>query len=192
MGYTVLYFGSFNPPHNGHTAVARYVAGQKFCDELWFVVSPSNPLKDTAILAPEQDRLAMMRIAVQETLAGLPVEVCDVEFAMPRPSYTIDTMRELGRLFPERRFAILGGTDMIEGISRWKESERLLEDYKFFIYPRGGCPTALPSPNVTCLDDAPEWEFSSTDVRGAAATQIGHMVCPGVAEYIKTHHLYGN
>ena len=196
MADTVLYFGSFNPPHNGHTEVARYVAGQPFCDELWFVVSPRNPFKDAAALAPDEDRLEMMRIAVRDELAGMPVGVCDVEFSLHRPSYTIDTLRELGRRFPERRFALLGGEDLLAGIGGWKEAETLLSEYRFYIYPRTGSELATrcrDMSGVVCLDGAPCWDFSSTDVRLRIAQggDISGMVCSGVRSYIEKHELYG-
>ena len=92
---TILYFGSFNPIHNGHTAIARYVIEKGFCEELWFVVSPQNPLKSENILAGELDRLRMAEIAVSEKLAGLDAKVSDVEFGLPRPSFTIDTLKYL-------------------------------------------------------------------------------------------------
>lgn len=190
---TILYFGSFNPPHNGHTEVARYVVERGLCDELWFVVSPRNPLKSADGLAPDTDRLEMMRIAACEELGGLPAKVCDVEFSLPRPSYTVDTMRELGRRFPERRFALLGGTDILEDIGKWKDSELLMAEYRFYIYPRDGYTVDDPPSNVILMPDAPRLRFSSTDVRDAlhGGGDISEMVCPGVREYIEKYNLYG-
>ena len=104
MAITALYFGSFNPFHCGHLAVAEYVVGEGLAEEVWFVVSPHNPHKATSELAPEQMRLEMARRAI-EGKRGL--KVCDVEFAMERPSYTIRTIQHLKQLYPEREFAIL-------------------------------------------------------------------------------------
>ncbi len=103
----MLYFGSFNPVHNGHTAIAEWAARQRIADEVWMVVSPQNPLRDD--LAPDEDRLAMTRLAIEEQLSELPVMVSDVEFGLPRPSYTIDTLRFLGCEHPGNEFAVLAG-----------------------------------------------------------------------------------
>lgn len=162
MADTILYFGSFNPPHNGHTGVARYVAEQELCEDLWFVVSPRNPFKECESLAPGKDRLEMMRIAVSEELKDLPASVCDIEFSLPRPSYTIDTLRELELRYPEKSFALLGGADLVESIHNWKESETLLTKYKLYIYPRDGFPmdnTGNGTDNFIFLNDAPHWGF---------------------------------
>lgn len=181
----MLYFGSFNPVHNGHTAVAGFAAQQGLADEVWMVVSPQNPLRDD--LAPEEDRLAMVQIAVEEQSAGLPVRVSDVEFVLPRPSYTIDTLRFLEREHPGVEFAVLAGADIAEQLPRWKEYERLVSDYRFYFYPRDGY--SLPD---GVLDAAPRWDFSSTDVRRTLTDggDISGMVSPGVADYIEKQGLW--
>ncbi len=185
MNRVLLYFGSFNPVHNGHTAVAGWAAGQGVAGEVWMVVSPQNPLRED--LAPEEDRLAMARIAMEEQLPGLPVKVSDVEFGLPRPSYTIDTLRFLERENPGVEFAVLAGADIVEQLPRWKEYGRLVADYRFYFYPRDGYP--LPE---GVWDGAPRWDFSSTDVRQTLTEggDIGAMVAPGVAEYIEEHELW--
>jgi nicotinate-nucleotide adenylyltransferase len=181
MSRVLLYFGSFNPPHNGHTAVAGWGARQGLADEVWMVVSPRNPLRDD--LAPEDDRLAMTRIAVAEQLAGLPVRVSDVEFALPRPSYTIDTLRHLQRENQGVEFAVLAGADIERQLPQWKEYERLVADYRFYFYPREGYPSQ---------GGAPLLDFSSTDVRRTllAGGDVGTMVARGVEEYIYAHKLW--
>ncbi len=204
MKEITLFFGSFNPPHNGHTAIVRYLLERVVPGgEVWFVVSPQNPLKAEALLAPERDRLAMTRIAASEQLAGLDVSVCDVEFGLPRPSYTIDTLRALEELCPDCRFSLLAGSDIPEQIGRWKESELLLSRYKFYIYPRPGeevepggnlLDDSKNHENMVWLAGAPVEEYSSTDVRRTLLRggDIYSMVSPGVVDYIKRHELWTN
>lgn len=189
---TVLYFGSFNPVHKGHTAVAEYVVEQGYCDELWFVVSPQNPLKPAGELAPDEARLEMVRIAVAELDCADKVKVCDVEFGMPKPSYTIDTVNRLAAEFPERRFIILGGTDVIEGIERWKDYRELLDKCRFLIYPRDGYSLGKYADRAIYLKGAPTWSYSSTEVRERIAedADVSGMLSEGVLEYIKEHKIW--
>ncbi len=179
MRSVVLYFGSFNPVHEGHTSIARWSA--QTLGETWMVVSPANPLRDD--LAPEQDRLEMAKIAVRERLEGLPVSVSDVEFGLPRPSYTIDTLRFLEREYPSYGFSILIGEDIVAQLPRWKESEKLREHYEIHVYPRV---------DGSSSEDMPIYNFSSTDVREKllSGEDVSRMVCPGVAEYIERHGLW--
>ena len=192
MPNIILYFGSFNPIHNGHTAVAGYVLGEGLCDELWFVVSPANPLKESADLAPDTDRLRMAEIAVAEQLPGRAAKVSDVEFGLPKPSYTIDTLRYLAREFPGNTFSILTGADIMEEIGRWKDYGEILSGYKIYVYPREGYSPGAYADSVTFLAGAPMCDYSSTDIRKALAEGRGvsRMVSPGVLEYIGTHGLW--
>lgn len=235
MRNILLYFGSFNPIHNGHVSIARWAAERlerqpagveagistpvetgfgDGIDELWLVVSPQNPLRTD--LAPEADRLAMARIAMgqgetasphaetgiqgetvppEATLpqgfAGVPITVSDVEFELPKPSYAIDTLRFLGREHPDCHFSILMGDDILDQLPKWKEYEVLLNDYHLYVYPRART-REEPTQNITILRDAPELEFSSTQVRQTLLDggDIGAMVPPEVAEYIEKHGLW--
>lgn len=189
MALTALYFGSFNPIHNGHIGVAQYVVSEGFADEVWLVVSPKNPHKAASGLAPESDRLEMARRAV-EGIRG--VEVCDVEFSMERPSYTIKTLERLKELYPERTFALLGGGDVAATIATWREGERIVRESKILIYPRNehdhfGEPFVM-------LTGATMMDVSSTEIRNliAADGEWESLVPQCVAEYIKKHELYMN
>lgn len=192
MSSVVLYFGSFNPVHNGHTSVAGYVLEKGLCDELWFVVSPQNPFKRDDMLAPEQDRLAMAEIAVREKLTGLPVVVSDIEFMMPKPSYTIDTLRLLGGKYPQHEFSLLAGTDILGDFHNWKEPEAIAANHRFLIYPREGYENRGLTGNMVLLEDAPKWDYSSTDVREAllSGRDTGGMLANGVVAYIREHGLW--
>jgi nicotinate-nucleotide adenylyltransferase len=182
-----LYFGSFNPIHNGHVSVARYVVECGLADKVWLVVSPQNPHKQSADLAPEEHRLAMARLAVAEYDE---LEVCDVEFSMPRPSYTVHTIDTLRERYPSEEFALLGGGDVAATIHTWREGERLLAENKILIYPRGendhfGEPFVM-------MGGAPKMKVSSTQVRELIKSggEWHHDVPPQVAEYIEKHKLY--
>lgn len=194
MKKVTLYFGSFNPIHNGHTSVAAYVLDEGLCDELWFVISPQNPFKQDASLAPETDRFAMAEIAVGEKLAGLAVYVSDIEFSMPKPSYTIDTLKVLCEKYPQYKFSILVGADILDGLHGWKDYKTLEENYTFLIYPRDGYDIGAGKfrANMTVLENAPRWNYSSTDVRKALVSgeESGGMLAEGVAAYIKEHNLW--
>lgn len=192
MKQIVLYFGSFNPIHKGHTAVAEYVVEGEYCDELWFVVSPRNPLKPAASLAPDSYRLRMAEIAVAEMSCGDRVKVCDVEFGLPKPSYTIDTVRALMREYPDRGFSILVGADIMEEIERWKEYRALLAECHFLVYPRDGYGLGTHGAEVVFLKNAPKWDYSSTTIRESLAEgrDVSSMVSGGVLEYIKEHKLW--
>lgn len=163
---TALFFGSFNPIHNGHIAIAEYVLENTDIEELWFVVSPHNPLKEESELAAEEHRLEMVRLSTAKYHPKM--QVCDVEFTMPRPSYTIDTVNLLKLKYPHREFAILMGADSLDTIEKWKDYRELIENNRILIYPR-------PESNILILKqrynvevvDAPLFFVSSTIIRDA-------------------------
>lgn len=188
----LLYFGSFNPVHKGHIAVAEWVIAQGVCDELWFVVSPQNPLKTDGSLIGETDRLAMVELAIGVSNYPQRMKTCDVEFSMSRPSYTIDTLRELSLRCPDIEFSILVGSDIVGQIERWKEWRTLLENYKVYVYPRRGY--AMPDRNdrrFIPLSGAPLEDYSSTEVRQALEGSGNSDMIPDVIkEYIKSKGLW--
>ncbi len=190
MRDTVLYFGSYNPVHRGHIEVARYVAGLG-PGEVWMVVSPRNPLKDLEELAPDEDRLRMVEIAV-ETAENQLIKACGIEFGLPRPSYTIDTLRELGKRCPDRRFTVLAGSDILGEFHRWKDHQAILDDYGLMVYPRPGSSTEGFAGRVKVLENAPPFDYSSTQVRQALCEgrDCSRMLDPAVYAYIKEKNLW--
>ena len=163
---TALFFGSFNPIHNGHIGIARYLLAHNFCDELWFVISPCNPFKQDQKLLPEQKRLEL----VQQAIVGeWNIKACDVEFALPRPSYTANTLRVLKDRFPARSFALVMGADNLKNFHHWKEYEWIQAHVPLLVYPRSG-EIVLPAshPGVTFVE-APLFPFSSTEIRERVA-----------------------
>lgn len=171
-----IYGGSFNPVHFGHVGLARWVIEHTDLDELWLMVSPNNPLKEADTLAPEEERLA----AVREAINGINgLAASDFEFSLPRPSYTANTLRELKKTYPEHEFTLVIGEDNIAIFDRWREYEYILENYRIFVYPRtssrqtggvasaekGKIDTAKPVKEIRYLSDAPLFDISSTAIR---------------------------
>lgn len=183
--------GSFNPIHTGHMIVASYVAQYGPVDEVWFVLSPRNPLKDPASLAPDGDRLEMLRIAARPA-EGAGLKVSDIELSLPRPSYTIDTLRVLSERYPGHKFVWITGSDSLPQLSRWKEWEKITGDYGMIIYPRPGYPVAYPLPQGVSVVQAPQVEISSTFIREAIARgkDMTYFLPEGVSDYIHTRGLY--
>ncbi len=178
---TGLFFGSFNPIHNGHFAVARYLRDSGLCREVWFVVSPCNPFKADTLLTDEYERLEIVKAAV----AGEPrMRVCDMEFSMPRPSYTADTLRRLKRSYPYRDFAIVMGADNLENIEKWKDKDFVLSEFEIFVYPRPGhdCRNIERRDNIKIVKAA-ETDISSTDIRRMLSA--GEDITPFVPEASK-------
>lgn len=160
-----IYSGSFNPIHIGHLALANYICEFEGIDEVWFMVSPQNPFKEKGELLDDELRYQL----VQESIAGYPrFKASRFEFQLPQPSYTIHTLRELSRSYPQHQFQLIIGADNWEVFPKWRESEQLLKEYEVMVYPRKGHeinPTTLPK-GVRRVD-SPIMEISSTFIRQA-------------------------
>lgn len=183
--------GSFNPIHIGHMIVASYVAQYGPVDEVWFVLSPCNPLKDPSSLAPDRARLEMLRIALRPS-SGTILKVSDIELSLPRPSYTIDTLRVLSEKYPDLRFVWITGSDSLSQLHRWKEWEKITRDFGIIIYPRPGYKVEAPLPEGVTIVEAPQIEISSTLIRDAIAhgKDMTYFLPDGVDAYIHSHDLY--
>lgn len=159
-----IYGGSFNPVHFGHVGLAKWVIEHTDLDELWLLVSPNNPLKPAGILAPEQERLE----AVREAIKNIPGLVAsDFEFALPRPSYTANTLRALQKAYPQHEFTLVIGEDNIAIFDQWRESQFILDNFRIFVYPRNPNNPIIPNTKkgVLYLKDAPLFDISSTILR---------------------------
>ncbi|MFN6944222.1 MAG: nicotinate (nicotinamide) nucleotide adenylyltransferase [Cytophagaceae bacterium] len=185
-----LFFGSFNPIHIGHLIIANIMAENTDLEKVWFVVSPHNPLKSSKNLLHEFDRYEMVRLAIHE---HYKLEVCDVEFQMPRPSYTIDTLTYLQEKYPEDEFTLIIGEDNLEQFTRWKNYESILKFFSLYVYPRPGCGESeiLNNPSVK-LVDSPLLDISATYIRNTLKNgqSIRYLVPDSVEEYIKSKNLY--
>lgn len=193
MKRVALYFGSFNPIHKGHIALAEWVVEQGLCDELIFIVSPQNPLKEQSELAPEFSRYEMCEMACRESRYPEQIKVSAVEFVLEKPSYTINTLRYLRENFgAEMQFSILMGADNIENFQRWRNYEEILRDYPLLVYPREGYSVEQFADKITFLKDAPLFDFAATDVRRmiAEGDDFRDKVGNSVANYIKQNKLY--
>lgn len=160
---TCLFGGSFNPVHEGHLALADTVLRQGLADEVWFVVSPRNPLKPTADASDAQLRLE----GVRQALVGHPAcKASDLEFGLPLPSYSVQTVRKALAEYPTREFILLIGGDNLDVFMQWKEYEWLLENIDILVYPRPGASNLVPAEwsRVRMLD-GPLMDISSTAIR---------------------------
>lgn len=160
--YVGLFFGSFNPIHNGHLAIARYLLQQGYCAQVWFIVSPCNPWKKDQELLDERCRLQMVRKAIQDDRR---MRASDIEFSMPRPSYTYQTLQALQVRYPRRHFQLIIGGDNLSRFHDWRNYAEILASFPLLVYPRPGIklPEHLP-PSVT-VADAPLTTVSSTEIR---------------------------
>ena len=194
MKRVLLYFGSFNPVHRGHIALAEYAVESNIADEVILIVSPQNPHKQSDELAAEFSRYEMCQAACQASKYPEKILVSAVEFTLPRPSYTIDTLKFLSENFGDKMaFSLLMGADNVERFDRWKSYEQILESYPIFVYPRRGYAVEKFADRVTVLADAPLFDYSATDVRTAITegSNISEMVIPEVESYIKLNKIYG-
>jgi nicotinate-nucleotide adenylyltransferase len=128
-----LFFGSFNPIHVGHLIIANYIAEYTDLKQVWFVVSPHNPLKEKESLLNEYHRLDLVNIAIE---GSTKLKSCDIEFKLPRPSYTIDTLQYLSEKYPKHEFSLIMGSDNISTIHKWKNYEKLINTYQIYVYNR--------------------------------------------------------
>ena len=193
MKRVALYFGSFNPIHKGHIALAEWVVEQRLCDELIFIVSPQNPFKEQEGLAPEFSRYEMCELACKASRFPEQIKVSAVEFVLEKPSYTINTLRYLRENFgTEMQFSILMGADNIENFDKWREYEEILRDYPLLVYPREGYSIEKLADKVKFLADAPLFDFAATDIRKliAEGQDFRNMLSAEVAHYIIQNNLY--
>jgi nicotinate-nucleotide adenylyltransferase len=185
-----LFFGSFNPIHNGHMMLANYMLAYGGMDEVWFVVSPQNPLKDKKSLLEDLHRLDMVYLAVD---GYHHFKVVDIEFRMPRPSYTIDTLVRLSEQYPKRIFSLICGMDSLRTFHKWKNYEEILKYYQLLVYPRKNCEAGEWSSHAGIkLVDAPEIEVSSSFIRRALAERkdIPFFIPSKVYEHIHKSGFY--
>lgn len=188
----MLYFGSFNPIHRGHIALAEYVLDRGLCDLVTLIVSPQSPYKEAAMLAPELDRFEMAELACAASRHPERIKPSVVEFLLPKPSYTIETLRYLEAQCGDRmQFSLLMGGDQLAGLTGWREAEAVLR-YPIFVYPRRGQATELPAGNLHLLEGAPLCDLSATAIRAAVAAgeDTSEMLHPKVARHIREKGLY--
>ena len=157
-----LFFGSFNPIHHGHLMVASFIANHTDLQQVWLVVSPQNPHKTQSSLLNEYDRLHLAQLAIED---DAQIKVSDIEFKLPKPSYTIDTLTYLEEKYPQHNFFVIMGSDSFQNLPKWKNFEALVKNYKFIVYRRPGFDISEKyGADVTYLE-APMLELSATLIR---------------------------
>ncbi len=185
-----LFFGSFNPVHVGHLALANFIAENTEIDEIWFVVSPQNPFKDSTDLVQAEHRVNMLN----ESIKNYPgFKVCDIELYLPTPSYTYKTLNELIHQNPDTTFTIIMGSDNLISLGKWRNIEDIMQLCNIYIYPRPGfpIPAELIKNNMTIIE-APVFDISSTLIRDGLIQEKNYsfLIPQKAHDYILTHGLY--
>lgn len=185
-----LYFGSFNPIHNGHLIIANHIVQHSDLDKVWFVLSPQNPLKKSNSLLNEYDRLHLVELAVKD---NKDFRASNIEFTLPKPSYTIQTLAYLSEKFPNEQFTVIMGSDSYQNLPNWKNYEAILSNYNIIVYQRPGYIISEKDlqGNVQVME-APLLEISATHIRQMiqAKKSIRYLVPDAVLEYITANHYY--
>jgi nicotinate-nucleotide adenylyltransferase len=187
-----LFFGTFNPIHTGHLNLANYFAEFSDLDQVWLVVTPHNPLKDKKSLLADHHRLAMVRIAIEDYPR---LRASNVEFDLPQPNYTVNTLAYLEEAHPENEFCLIMGTDNLNSLHKWKNYEVILERYPIYVYPRITTPAEWEPPkgkgNIHFVK-APIFELSSTFIRKSIRNgkDIRPMLPHGVWKYLDEMNFY--
>mgnify|MGYP001258050136 CR=1 FL=1 len=191
-----LYFGSFNPIHIGHIAIAGYMTEFTRLREVWFVVSPQNPLKKKETLLADHQRLYMTQLAIGESVS---LKASDTEFRLAVPSYTIDTLTFLQEKYPKNEFCLVMGEDNLYTLHKWKNAQELINKYPIYYYPRPD--TVKPSSHILDLilstaeihrADAPKMDISGTFIRNGIrhGKDMSYFLPPAVWKYIREMHFY--
>ena len=177
-----LYFGSFNPIHIGHLIIANHIAEYSDLNEIWFVVTPHNPFKKKSSLLDNYQRLEMVHLATQDYEYLKP---CDIEFKLPQPSYTVNTLAHLQEKYPNHEFALIMGEDNLEGFHKWKNYEVILENHHIYVYPRisnQNVETQFENHEKIHRINAPIMQISSTFIR--SAIKLGKNIKPMFPEHV--------
>lgn len=196
MKKTGLFFGSFNPIHVGHMVLANYMLSFTDLDEVWFVISPHNPLKEKHTLLAQNHRLYMVKLAVEN---HPKFKASDVEFKLSQPSYTIHTLTHLKEKYPKKSFHLIMGMDNLQSLPKWKNYEQIIKNHTIYVYPRqqpplsfgGGLGVRLNHPNII-LTQAPVIEISSSFIRKAILDKkdVSCFMPEKVAAYVSEMNFY--
>ena len=199
-----LYFGTYNPIHVGHLVIANYIADYTELDEVWMVVSPQNPLKEKKSLLKDSHRLALVKEGVED---NSKLKACDIEFKLPRPSYTTTTLAYLEEKHPEHTFSLIMGEDNLRTLHKWKNYELILEKYHIYIYPRAltiqeekeslernleVTEKYRKSSNIHFCDDAPVMKISSSGIRKGIkeGKDVRYLLSDKVFKYLDEMNFY--
>lgn len=185
-----LYFGSFNPVHVGHLIIANHMLMYSDMERLWFVLSPQNPFKEKRSLLDDYHRLEMLHLAIGD---NYQLRASDIEFGLPRPSYTVTTLAHLMERFPEHEFGLIMGADNLQHFHRWKNYEVMLENHILYVYPRLGSASCTlgEHPHVRLIQ-APIMEISSSQIRQMIrqGKNVEPLLPCGVFSYLDRNNFY--
>jgi nicotinate-nucleotide adenylyltransferase len=184
-----LYFGSFNPVHIGHLIIANHVLNETSIDKIWFIVSPQNPLKESKSLLNEFDRLHLVRLATQDDNR---IKCSDIEFNLPRPSYTSNTLIFLSEKYPKYRFSAIMGSDSYQNLDKWKNYQTIIDNYDIYVYNREGHDVKNVFTKGPIILSAPIIEISASQIREniKLGKSIRYLVPEIVREEIETRKFY--
>ena len=184
-----LYFGSFNPIHIGHLIIANHVLNETSINKIWFVVSPQNPLKESKTLLNEFDRLHLVRLATQDDNR---IKCSDIEFNLPKPSYTSNTLMFLAEKYPEHQFALIMGSDSFQNLDKWKNYEAIINNYSIYVYKREGYDIRKAFGSVPLILNAPIIQISASQIREhiRSGKSIRYLVPESVREEIESRKFY--
>ena len=186
-----LFFGSYNPVHVGHMIIAKHMAEHTNLDQIWMIVSPQNPFKSKASLAPDYDRLHLLDLAIGNQVA---IRSSNIEFSLPQPSYTIDTLAYLFEKYPHHNFSLIMGGDNLENFHKWKNAEIIISKHDIYVYQRPGAIAPEPyraHPRIHFVQ-APLLDISASYIREQRrqGKSVQYLVPDTVFEYLETSNLY--
>jgi nicotinate-nucleotide adenylyltransferase len=184
-----LYFGSFNPVHAGHLIIAQHILNESNLSQVWFVVSPQNPFKQQKQLLNEYDRLHLVNLAIQKSPF---LKAVDIEFRLPKPSYTITTLTYLQEKYPQHSFSIIMGSDSLQNLDKWKNADQIMQHFPIYVYTRPGFDATNHQIKELHTLNAPLLEISATHIREliARGKSIRFLVPDVVADEIESAGYY--
>ncbi|MFQ3336776.1 MAG: nicotinate-nucleotide adenylyltransferase [Flavobacteriales bacterium] len=191
-----LFFGSFNPIHVGHLVIANHIAQSDLLDEVWFVVSPQNPFKEKKSLLEDYHRLALVNEAIED---NQKLKSCDIEFSMPKPSYTSDTLAYLMDKYPKYEFSLIMGEDNIKSFHKWKNYEVILKNHSIIVYPRMGVndksvvkSEIITHKNISVLENIPVMKISASYIRERIkeGKSVAYLLTEKVEKYVDEMGFY--
>lgn len=184
-----LYFGSFNPIHNGHLIIANHILNETALDKIWIIVSPQNPFKESNNLLNSYDRLHLVSKAVENDNR---IKASDIEFHLPKPSYTVTTLAYLKEKYPEHEFFVIVGSDSFQNLAKWKNFETIVQNYPLIIYKRPGFEITNNLGAQIEIMDAPLLEISATYIRELVRRNksIKYLVPESIEQEIQNNRFY--
>jgi nicotinate-nucleotide adenylyltransferase len=184
-----LYFGSFNPVHTGHLIIANHILNETDLEKIWFMVSPQSPFKTSNTLLNEYDRLHLLKVATEDDTR---IKISDIEFSLPKPSYTAVTLAHLREKYPDHLFSIIMGGDSFQNLHKWKNYEAIIKEHAIYVYQRPGFEISNHVNAQLTIVDAPLLQISATQIRQfiKEGKSIRYMVPDKVREEIEKGGYY--